>query len=80
MASANQAYRTARDYGEDLSRDAGDFVHDLSKRAGRGASNAEAYARDAYEQAHEASKQYPHVTLALAAGLGFLFGVIAARR
>jgi ElaB/YqjD/DUF883 family membrane-anchored ribosome-binding protein len=37
-------------------------------------------ATGAYEEAHEASKEYPHVTLALAAGLGFLLGVLATRR
>ena len=37
-------------------------------------------ATDVYEEAHEASKEYPHVTLALAAGFGFLLGVLATRR
>ena len=34
----------------------------------------------AYEEAHEASKQYPHVTLPLAFFLGFVFGVYVAVR
>jgi hypothetical protein len=34
----------------------------------------------AYEEAHDASKQYPHVTLALAFFLGFVFGVYVAVR
>jgi hypothetical protein len=34
----------------------------------------------AYEEAHEASKQYPHVTLALAFFLGFVLGVYVAVR
>jgi hypothetical protein len=38
-------------------------------------TEARSAAVKAYEQAHEASKHYPHVTLALAFVLGFVFGV-----
>jgi ElaB/YqjD/DUF883 family membrane-anchored ribosome-binding protein len=80
MTTANQVYKTAKDYGEELSEDVGDFARDVSKRAKKGASRAGDIARDAYDEAHEASKDYPHVALAIAAGLGFLLGILAASR
>ena len=46
----------------------------------KGNDMASNMATDVYEEAHEASKEYPHVTLALAAGFGFLLGVLATRR
>jgi ElaB/YqjD/DUF883 family membrane-anchored ribosome-binding protein len=52
----------------------------VTRKAGKQFSRAANLATDAYDEAHEASKEYPHVTLALAAGLGFLLGVIATRR
>ena len=33
---------------------------------------------DAYDQVHEASVRNPHLTLAIALGIGFLFGIVAA--
>ena len=80
MTTANQAYKTAKTYGEELGEDVSDFARDVSKQARKGAARAGDLARDAYDEAHEASKDYPHVALALAAGLGFLLGVFAASR
>jgi ElaB/YqjD/DUF883 family membrane-anchored ribosome-binding protein len=57
-----------------------EFANDVTRKAGKQFSRAANMATDAYEEAHAASKEYPHVTLALAAGLGFLLGVIATRR
>ena len=35
---------------------------------------------DAYDQVHEASVRNPHLTLAIALGIGFLFGIVAATK
>ena len=77
-ASANARY--AADAGEDVARNVSEFANDVTRKAGKQFSRAANMAADAYEEAHDASKEYPHVTLALAAGLGFLLGVIATRR
>ena len=77
-ASANARY--AADAGEDVAGNVSEFANDVTRKAGKQFSRAATMAADAYEEAHDASKEYPHVTLALAAGLGFLLGVIATRR
>ena len=77
-ASANARY--AADAAEEVAENVSDLANDVSRKAGKQFSRAANVATDAYEEAHEASKEYPHVTLALAAGLGFLLGVIATRR
>jgi ElaB/YqjD/DUF883 family membrane-anchored ribosome-binding protein len=76
--SANARY--AGEAAEEVAESASDFANDVTRRAGKQFSRAANMASDAYEEAHEASKEYPHVTLALAAGLGFLLGVITTRR
>ena len=77
-ASANARY--AADAAEEVVENVSDFANDVTRKAGKQFSRATNMATDAYEEAHEASKEYPHVTLALAAGLGFLLGAIATRR
>jgi ElaB/YqjD/DUF883 family membrane-anchored ribosome-binding protein len=37
-------------------------------------------AADAYDEAHAAVRRNPLVALAIALGVGFLFGVVASRR
>ena len=76
--SANARY--AADAAEEVAGNVSEFANDVTREAGKQFSRAANMATDAYEEAHEASKEYPHVTLALAAGLGFLLGVIATRR
>jgi ElaB/YqjD/DUF883 family membrane-anchored ribosome-binding protein len=75
-ANARHAAETAEEVAENVS----EFGNDVTRKAGKQFSRAANMATDAYEEAHEASKKYPHVTLALAGGLGFLLGVIATRR
>ena len=77
-ASANARY--AADAAEEVAENVSDIANDVTRKAGKQFSRAANMATDAYEEAHEASKKYPHVTLALAGGLGFLLGVIATRR
>jgi ElaB/YqjD/DUF883 family membrane-anchored ribosome-binding protein len=77
-ASANA--RHAANAAEEAAESVSEFANDVTRKAGKQFSRAANMATDAYEEAHEASKEYPHVTLALAAGLGFLLGVIATRR
>jgi ElaB/YqjD/DUF883 family membrane-anchored ribosome-binding protein len=77
-ASANARY--AADAAEEAAENVSEFANDVTRKAGKQFSRAANMATGAYEEAHEASKEYPHVTLALAAGLGFLLGVIATRR
>ena len=77
-ASANA--RHAADAVEEAPERVSEFANDVTRKAEKQFSRAANMATDAYEEAHEASKEYPHVTLALAAGFGFLLGVIATRR
>jgi len=76
-ASANAGYADA---AEEVAENVSEFANDVTRKAGKQSTRARNMATDAYEEAHEASKEYPHVTLALAAGLGFLLGVVATRR
>jgi ElaB/YqjD/DUF883 family membrane-anchored ribosome-binding protein len=76
--SANARY--AANAAERLSDNVGDFASDVAREAGKQFTRARSMAADAYEEAHEASKEYPHMTLALAAGIGFLLGLIASGR
>jgi ElaB/YqjD/DUF883 family membrane-anchored ribosome-binding protein len=96
MSTASQAYRKAAnsDFGREASHAAkvigdearsigdevGDFASDVSRQAGRQFRRAKSAASDVYDEAHELSVQNPHATLALALGIGFLFGVILASR
>jgi ElaB/YqjD/DUF883 family membrane-anchored ribosome-binding protein len=72
--------RNAADAAEEVAENVTDFANDLARKAGKQFTRASNMATDVYEEAHEASKEYPHVTLALAAGFGFLLGVLATRR
>jgi ElaB/YqjD/DUF883 family membrane-anchored ribosome-binding protein len=85
--SAKDAAEAARDLGDqvtdlasDAARKAGDLASDVSRKAGQQVSRARNAAVDAYEEAHELSVQNPHISLAIALGLGFLVGVIVATR
>ena len=71
---------TVSDYASDAARKAGDFASDVSRKAGKQFSRAEAMAVDAYDEVHDASVRNPHITLAVAAGLGFLLGAFLVSR
>jgi ElaB/YqjD/DUF883 family membrane-anchored ribosome-binding protein len=79
-AANSETVRRARDAAREVGEDASEFASDITRKAGKHYARAEDMARDLYDEAHEVSKDYPHVTLALAAGLGFLLGVLAAGR
>jgi ElaB/YqjD/DUF883 family membrane-anchored ribosome-binding protein len=96
MTTANQAYRqaanspagrqaadaaksaadTARSIGDEVS----DFAGDVSRMAGKQFGHAQDMAVDAYDEAHAAVRRNPLVALAIALGVGFLFGVVSSRR
>jgi ElaB/YqjD/DUF883 family membrane-anchored ribosome-binding protein len=89
MTTANQAYRraanspaarqaadTAKSIGDEVS----EFAEDVSRQAGKQFNRAKDQAADLYENAHEAAVQYPHISLALALGLGFLIGAVLVGR
>jgi ElaB/YqjD/DUF883 family membrane-anchored ribosome-binding protein len=79
--SANSdAVRRAREAARDFGEDASEIASDVARKAGKQYARAEDVARDLYDEAHEVSKDYPHITLALAAGVGFLLGVFVAGR
>jgi ElaB/YqjD/DUF883 family membrane-anchored ribosome-binding protein len=89
MTTANEAYRRATN--SPAARDAagaaktiGDDMVDVASEVGRFAGTQYGRARnaavDAYDQVHEASVRNPHLTLAVALGIGFLFGIVAATR
>jgi hypothetical protein len=85
--AAISAGETARHIGEDVSDfasdtagKAGDFASHVSRRAGRHFDRARATAADTWDEVHDASERYTHVTLLIALGLGFLLGVVASTR
>jgi ElaB/YqjD/DUF883 family membrane-anchored ribosome-binding protein len=73
---ARQAAETAKSIGEEI----GDFAGDVGRMASKQYGRAQDMAGDVYEELHEASVRNPHLTLAIAAGLGFLLGVVVASR
>jgi ElaB/YqjD/DUF883 family membrane-anchored ribosome-binding protein len=89
MTTANEAYRraanspAAREAAE-TARNIGDDIADAASEVGRFAGTQYGRARDAavdaYDQVHAASERNPHLTLAVALGLGFLVGVVVATR
>jgi len=56
------------------------FTKDVSREGAKQFARAKDNVAALYDEAHGASKEYPHVTIALAAGLGFLLGIMASRR
>jgi ElaB/YqjD/DUF883 family membrane-anchored ribosome-binding protein len=73
--AAKQAAETAKSIGEDVS----DFAGDVSRMAGKQFSRAQDVAVDAMQEAGDTMKRYPFSTLAVVAGLGFLFGMFSRR-
>jgi hypothetical protein len=73
--AAKQATQTAKSIGEDTS----DFASDMSRAAGQQFTRAQDMAVDAMQEATDTMKRYPLSTLAIVAGLGFLFGMFTRR-
>ena len=78
--AAREAVQTAKSIGEDVSETVSDFASDVSRQASKQYGRARDAAVDAYDQVHEASVRNPHLSLAIALGIGFLFGIVAASR
>jgi hypothetical protein len=73
--AAKQTAETAKSVGEDVS----DFAADMSRMAGKQFSRAQDAAVDVMQEAGDTMKRYPLSTLAIVAGLAFLFGVFNRR-
>ena len=71
-----QAAETAKSVGKDVT----DFADDLSRKASKQFSRAQDMATDAYDSAHAAVRRDPVTALAIALGVGFLFGIFVATR
>ena len=96
MTTANQAYRqaansptgrqaadaakSAADTAKSIGDEVTDFAGDVSRMAGKQFGHAQDMAADAYDEAHAAVRRNPLVALAIALGVGFLFGVVSSRR
>ena len=96
MTTANQAYRqaanspagrqaadtvkSAADTAKSIGDEVTDFAGDVSRMAGKQFGHAQDIAADAYDEAHAAVRRNPLVALAIALGVGFLFGVVSSRR
>jgi ElaB/YqjD/DUF883 family membrane-anchored ribosome-binding protein len=74
--AARQAAETAKSIGEEVT----DFANDVSRKAGKQFDRAQDMAVDAMQDAGDAMRRYPLSTLAIVAGLGFLFGVFSVSR
>ena len=71
--AAKQAAETAKSIGEDVS----DFASDVSRMAGKQFSHAQDVVADAMHEASDTIRRYPLSTLAIVAGIGFLFGMLS---
>ena len=96
MTTANQAYRqaanspagrqaaeavkSAADTAKSIGDDVSEFAGDVSRRAGQQFSRAQDMAVDAMQDAGAAMRRYPLSTLAIVAGVGFLFGMFSGVR
>jgi ElaB/YqjD/DUF883 family membrane-anchored ribosome-binding protein len=96
MTTANQAYRqasnspagrqaaetakSAAETAKSIGEEVGDFAGDVSRMAGKQFGRAQDMAVDAMQDAGDAIRRYPLSTLAIAAGLGFLFGMFSGVR
>lgn len=69
-----------RAQGESLKESASRKAHELRDEADARFRRGEAQARDAYMQAETAVRDNPAAAMGIAAGLGFLVGLITARR
>ena len=74
--AGRRAAETAKSVGDDVT----DFADDLSRKASKQYARAQDMASDAYDSAYAAVRRDPLTALAIALGLGFLFGILVARR
>jgi ElaB/YqjD/DUF883 family membrane-anchored ribosome-binding protein len=71
-----QAAETAKAVGEDVT----DLADDLSRKASKQYARAQDMAGEVYDSAHAAVRRDPVTALAIALGVGFLFGVVVGTR
>lgn len=57
-----------------------DFADDLSRKASKQFARAQDMAADAYDNAYAAVRRDPVIAIAIALGIGFLFGIVVATR
>ncbi len=74
--AGRQAAETAKSVGENVT----DFADDLSRKASKQFARAQDVAGDVYDNAHAAVRRDPVIALAIALGIGFLFGIVVASR
>ena len=74
--TAKSAAEGARSMGEEI----GDVASDVANMASKQYSRAQDVAVEAFDDAHAAVKRNPLMAVAIALGLGFLFGVLARAR
>jgi ElaB/YqjD/DUF883 family membrane-anchored ribosome-binding protein len=74
--AGRQAAETAKSIGEEV----GDFAGDVGRMASKQYGRAQDMAVDAFDEAHTAIRGNPLTAVAIALGIGFIFGVVASSR
>ena len=85
MMIANQAYREAANSpagrrAAETAKSAAEGASDVANMASKQYSRAQDTAVEAFDDAHAAIRRNPLMAVAIALGLGFLFGVLARTR
>jgi ElaB/YqjD/DUF883 family membrane-anchored ribosome-binding protein len=79
-AANSPAGRQAAETAHSVADDVTDFADDLSRKASKQFARAQDMAGDVYDNAHAAVRRDPITALAIALGIGFLFGVVVGTR
>jgi ElaB/YqjD/DUF883 family membrane-anchored ribosome-binding protein len=74
--AGHRVAETAKSVGDDVT----DFAEDLSRKASKQYARAQDMASDGYDSAYAAVRRDPLTALAIALGIGFLFGILLATR
>ena len=89
MTTANEAYRRAAnspagrqaaETTKSIGEEVGDFAGDVGRMASKQYGRAQDMAVDAFDEAHTAIRGNPLTAVAIALGIGFIFGVVASSR
>lgn len=75
-STGREAAETAKSIGEEMS----DYARDASRMASKQFGRAQDAAIDAFDETEAAIRRNPLSAIAIALGIGFLLGVLAARR
>lgn len=79
-AANSPAGREAADTAKAVGENVADFADDLSRKASKQFARAQDMAGDVYDSGHAAVRRDPVTALAIALGIGFLFGVVVGTR